>query len=62
MTDAVRRVGPIRAIVDVGEAIEVSTERMRGGEGDPLMNAIEQNIEAMLAKSLAERHPGAILQ
>lgn len=61
MNDAVRRVGPIRAIVDVGEAIEVSTERTRGGD-DPLMSAIEQNIEAMLARSLAERHPGAILQ
>lgn len=62
MNDTVRRVGPIRVIVDVGEAIEVSTERTRGGEGDPLMNAIEQSIEAMLAKSLAERYPGAILQ
>ena len=62
MNDVVRTVSPIRAMVDVGEAIEVSTERVRGGEGDPLMTGIERSIEAMLAKSLAERHPGAILQ
>jgi 1-acyl-sn-glycerol-3-phosphate acyltransferase len=62
MTDSVRTVSPIRALVDVGEAIEVSPERVRGGDGDPLMLGIQASLEAMLASSLAERHPGAVLQ
>jgi hypothetical protein len=63
LTDRVRAVSPLRAVVDVGEAIEVSPERVRGGagSGDPLMLAIQQSIESMLAASLAERHPGAVL-
>ena len=62
MTDNVRTVSPIRALVDVGEAIEASAERVRGGGGDPLMSGIQESIEGMLAFSLAERHPGAVLQ
>jgi len=62
MTDRVRTVSPLRAVVEVGEAIEAGTERTRGGEGDPLMNGIQQSLEAMLASSLSARHPGAILQ
>jgi len=62
MTDRVRKVSPIRALVDVGEAIEVSPERVRGAEGDPLMLGIQASLEAMLASSLAERHLGAVLQ
>ncbi|MBK9990774.1 MAG: 1-acyl-sn-glycerol-3-phosphate acyltransferase [Verrucomicrobia bacterium] len=62
MTDKVRTVSPIRALVDVGEAIEVSPERVRGAEGDPLMLGIQTSLEAMLASSLVERHRGAVLQ
>ena len=62
MTDRVRKVSPIRAVVDVGEAIEVGSERVRSGTGDPLMGKIQENLEGMLALSLAERHPGAVLQ
>jgi len=62
MTDSVRTVSPIRALVDVGEAIEVSSERVRGAEGDPLMHGIQASLEAMLASSLAERYHGAVLQ
>jgi 1-acyl-sn-glycerol-3-phosphate acyltransferase len=62
MTDVVRKVTPIRALVDVGEALEVSPERARGADGDPLMIGIEKSLEAMLASSLAQRHPGAVLQ
>jgi hypothetical protein len=61
LTDRVRLVSPLRAIVDVGEAIEVSPERVRGSGGDPLMIAVQESIEAMLAASLAECHPGATL-
>jgi len=60
MTDAVRKVSPMRALVDVGEAIEVNTERVRGGDGDPLMLEIQQSLEAMLASSLAECHRDTI--
>jgi hypothetical protein len=62
LTDQVRTVSPLRAVVEVGEAIEASTERTRGVDGDPLMNGIQESLEAMLASSLAARHPGAILQ
>jgi hypothetical protein len=53
-TDVVRRVSPIRAVVMVGDAIEVSQERVRGGE-DPLMKALRDQIESMLAASAAEK-------
>jgi 1-acyl-sn-glycerol-3-phosphate acyltransferase len=49
-TDKVRRVGPIRAVVTVGEAIEVSQDRARGGE-DPLMRLLRDSLEALLAAS-----------
>ena len=58
MNDAVRTVSPIRAVVTVGEAIEVSPERAKGAEGDPLMGAIRSQLEAMLAATRAEFRPG----
>lgn len=51
MTDRVRIHHPLRAVVEVGTAIEVSPERARGAEGDPLMIAIREQLEAMLAAS-----------
>jgi 1-acyl-sn-glycerol-3-phosphate acyltransferase len=62
LTDRVRSVSPLMAVVEVGEAIEVAPERARGTAGDPLMAAIQGSLEAMLASSLAERYPGAVLQ
>ncbi len=47
-TDRVRRVSPIRAVVTVGEAIEVAPERVRGAE-DPLMKVLREQLEALLA-------------
>jgi 1-acyl-sn-glycerol-3-phosphate acyltransferase len=47
-TDRVRTVSPLRAVVTVGDAIEVSQERTRGGE-DPLMRALREQLEALLA-------------
>ncbi len=61
LTDKVRLISPIRAVVDVGAALEVSPERVRGNGGDPLMLAIQESLESMLALSLAERHPGSVL-
>ena len=55
LTDRVRVHAPLRAVVDVGEAIEVSPERSRGVEGDPLMAAIREHLTTMLAESLRNR-------
>lgn len=52
MTDRARVHAPMRAVVEIGEAIEVSPERARGTEGDPLMTAIRTQLESMLASSL----------
>jgi hypothetical protein len=40
--------GPQRAVIDVGEAIEVSPERDRSAEVDPLMTQIEDTLQGML--------------
>ena len=56
MTDRARAHSPMRAIVSVGEAIEVSPERSRGAEGDPLMGAIREQLESMLADSRPPRN------
>ncbi|MEO6246020.1 MAG: 1-acyl-sn-glycerol-3-phosphate acyltransferase [Opitutaceae bacterium] len=52
MTDRVRVHAPLRAVLKIGPAIEVSPERARGMEGDPLMAAIREQLETMLADSL----------
>lgn len=48
------RHGSIKAIINVGEAIEVQTRRAKGGEGEPLMNQIRESIEAMLQEMASE--------
>jgi 1-acyl-sn-glycerol-3-phosphate acyltransferase len=40
--------GPVEAVVTVGDAIEVSTSRLARGEADPLMVAIEEQLQTML--------------
>ena len=54
LTDVARVHAPLRAVVEVGEAIEVSPERARGVDGDPLMSTIREQLETMLAASLKE--------
>lgn len=49
LTDSARVHPPMRAIVEVGEAIPVSAQRERGGEGDALMDQVRQRLETMLA-------------
>jgi 1-acyl-sn-glycerol-3-phosphate acyltransferase len=58
MTDKARVHAPMRAVVEVGEAIEVSPERARGADGDPLMIAIREQLETMLAQSLSRGRAG----
>ena len=48
LTDTCRVHSPLVATIEVGEAIEVSPERTRGTDGDPLMNAIRTSLEMML--------------
>lgn len=51
LTDDARIHRPIRAVVEVGEAIPVSAQRERGAGGDPLMDQVRTSIETMLASS-----------
>ena len=54
LTDEMPVHRPLRAVVQVGASIEVSPVRERGGEGDPVMAKIRQDLETMLA-ALKER-------
>lgn len=54
LTDVARVHTPLRAVVDIGEAIEVPPERTRGADGDPLMATIRERLETMLAASLVD--------
>jgi hypothetical protein len=49
LTDKVHIHRPLRATVEVGEAIEVSPARARGVDVDPVMARIREQLEAMLA-------------
>ena len=51
LTDDARIHRPMRAVVEVGEAIPVSAQRERGTDGDPLMETVRTRLEAMLAAS-----------
>jgi hypothetical protein len=57
LTDVARIHAPLRAVVEVGEAIEVAAERSRGADGDPLMTALREQLEQMLAASAQEGRP-----
>lgn len=59
MTDSVRIHAPLRVVVEVGEAIEVGPERTRGADGGPLMIAIREQLQSMLARS-ARRSPASL--
>jgi len=44
----------MKVIIDVGEAIEVSSKRVRGVESDPLMDAIRSQLKTTMAGLQAE--------
>ena len=48
LTDQVQIHRPLHAIVEVGEAIEVSPTRERGNEVDPVMAKIREQLETLL--------------
>jgi len=55
LTDRARVHGQLRAVIDIGEAIEVSPERARGSvDRDPLMTAIRESLEGSLAQLQSE--------
>jgi 1-acyl-sn-glycerol-3-phosphate acyltransferase len=55
LTDKARAHFPIRAVIMVGDAIEVGTERDRLQESDPVTAAVRESMEAMLEASKAFR-------
>lgn len=57
LTDNVRIHRPIRAVVAIGEAIEVGATREKSAEGDPLMVEIRRQLETMLAELKSQRRP-----
>jgi len=48
LTDKVTVHGNLHAIIDVGEAIEVTPKREPGSVSDPLMDVIERELQSML--------------
>lgn len=55
LTDVARAHAPMRAVVMIGEAIEVSPERPRGIPADPVTLEIRQRLESLMAQSLTHR-------
>jgi 1-acyl-sn-glycerol-3-phosphate acyltransferase len=55
-TDKVRLHGPLHAVVQVGEAIPVSSHRDRSAATDPVMDQIRTQLSAMLLK-LSDESP-----
>jgi 1-acyl-sn-glycerol-3-phosphate acyltransferase len=55
LTDVARAHPPIRAIITVGDAIEVSATRDRSQENDPITLQVRQQMEALLESSKALR-------
>jgi 1-acyl-sn-glycerol-3-phosphate acyltransferase len=57
LTDQVRVHGSLKAIIEVDEPIEVSPQRDRKAEVDPLMVTLEERLSAMLARLAKESRP-----
>jgi len=46
--------GPVKAIIEVGEPIEVSSKRDRTAKVDPLLQSIEQSLNGLLGRTAGE--------
>ena len=59
LTDVARPHYPIRAIITVGDAIEVNATRERSQESDPVTTEVRRQLEAMLESTKSQRriHP-----
>ncbi len=56
LTDQVQVHGSLKVVIDIGEAIEVSPDRDRSLESDPLMDQLETQLQGMLDE-LAKESP-----
>jgi len=54
LSDQTTRLEPIKVVIQVGEPIEVAERRTRGGEGDPLMLQITEQLQGMLDQLAGE--------
>jgi 1-acyl-sn-glycerol-3-phosphate acyltransferase len=54
LTDVAQVHGPLKVILDVGDAIDVSPQRDRRADVDPLMMNIQQQLQQMLDRLAAE--------
>jgi 1-acyl-sn-glycerol-3-phosphate acyltransferase len=50
LTDKAHPHAPTKVVIEFGEGIEVSPERERGGNGDPLMTEIHKRLSGMLER------------
>jgi len=57
LTDVARIHRPLRVTINVGEAIEVSPERQRGGDGDSLTGQIRDQLNRLLTETAGENTP-----
>ena len=58
LTGQIHAHGPMHVVIEVGEAIEVATQRDRKAESDPVMQEIETQLREMLAGLAAESSRG----
>jgi 1-acyl-sn-glycerol-3-phosphate acyltransferase len=56
-TDHMRVHEPFHAVIQVGEAIPVGTQRSRDEGGDPIMAEVRRQLQAMINELAAERTP-----
>jgi len=56
-TDRMRVHRPFHAVIQVGEAIPVGTQRQRDEIGDPVMAEVRRQLQAMIDELAAERTP-----
>jgi 1-acyl-sn-glycerol-3-phosphate acyltransferase len=55
--DQARKYEPFHAVVQVGEAIPVGTQRDRAAVGDPIMDEVRRQLQSMIDELAAERTP-----
>ncbi len=56
-TDKMTIHAPFHAIIEVGEAIPVGTQRTRDELGDPIMAEVRRQLQTMIDNLAAERTP-----
>jgi 1-acyl-sn-glycerol-3-phosphate acyltransferase len=55
--DSARKYEPFHAVVEVGEAIPVGTQRDRESASDPVMDEVQRQLQTMISGLAAERTP-----